>query len=50
MCDPECRDRFERIELVVNAMSNDMKWIRWLIRSVLVIGAAAFGFDITGLV
>lgn len=50
MCDEDCRKRFERIELNVNSMANDLKWIRWLIRSLIVIGGAAFGVDVSGLV
>ncbi len=49
MCDEECRKRFKAIELNVNSMANDLKWMRWLIRSAIVIGGAAFGVDVTGL-
>lgn len=50
MCDPECRKRFEAVEKEVHQIANDMKWIRWLIRTVIVIGGAAFGVDVSGLV
>jgi hypothetical protein len=50
MCDEECRKRFKAIELNINSMANDLKWMRWLIRSAIVIGAAAFGVDVTGMI
>lgn len=50
MCDPECVKRFERIELLVVSMANDMKWLKWLVRSGIIVGAAALGVDITGVI
>lgn len=50
MCDPECRKRFKAVELNVNSMANDLKWMRWLLRSLIVIGGAVFGVDMTGLI
>lgn len=49
MCDEECRKRFEAVELKVNQIANDMKWFRWLIRTGIIVGAAAFGVDLSGL-
>ena len=50
MCDEECRKWFERIEVKVNQTANDMAWIRWLLRSVVIIGGIIFGVDVSGLV
>jgi len=50
MCDPECRKRFEAIEISINSIANDLKWMRWIVRSAILIGAAALGVDLTGVV
>lgn len=50
MCDAECRKRFEAIELSINSIANDMKWMRWIVRSGLVLGGAALGIDMTGVI
>lgn len=50
MCDPECVKRFERVELKINSMSNDIKWFKWLIRSVILIVGSYFGVDMAGIV
>ena len=50
MCDEECRKRFIAIEMDINSISNDMKWMRWIVRSAIVLGAAALGIDLTGVV
>ena len=50
MCDPDCIKRFERIELLVVSMANDMRWLKWILRTALVIGGAALGIDLSGVV
>jgi len=48
MCDPECRKRFVAIELSINSMANDLKWMRWFMRSGIVVAGAALGLDVSG--
>lgn len=48
MCDSECIKRFERLEIKVTQIANDMRWFKWLIRSAIVLGAAILGIDVSG--
>lgn len=50
MCEVECRKRFERVELKVNQMANDMLWVRWMLRTGLIAGGAILGLDVAGMV
>lgn len=50
MCDPECRERFKAIELNVNSMTNDLKWMRWIVRSAIILIGVFFGVDFSGVV
>lgn len=50
MCDAECVKRFERVELKVNSIVNDIKWFKWLIRSVIIIIGSYLGIDMAGVV
>ena len=50
MCDDECRERFIAIEMDISSISNDMKWMRWIVRSAIALGAAALGIDLSGVV
>jgi len=50
MCDPECRKRFLAIELNINSIANDLKWMRWAGRTGILLVGAFFGLDVTGLV
>lgn len=50
MCDPECRKRFKAIELNINSMANDLKWMRWLVRTAIILIGGFFGLDLTGVV
>ena len=50
MCDKECRERFQRIEMTVNGISTDMKWFKRLAGALLILVGAALGIDTTALV
>ena len=50
MCDLECVKRFERVELKVNSIANDIKWFKWIIRSSIILVGLVFGVDLTELV
>lgn len=50
MCDEECRKRLERVEFEISSISNDMKWIRWILRTGIVAGGLILGIDVTGMV
>lgn len=47
MCDAECRKRFKAIELDINSMTNDLKWMRWIGRGVIIVIGGFFGLDLT---
>ena len=50
MCNKECLDRFQRMELKINQISTDMKWFKWLIRTAIIGIGAFFGLDISGMI
>jgi len=50
MCDKECAKRFQAMELKLNQISVDVCWLKKLIGGLLIILAAVFGIDLTGMV
>lgn len=50
MCDPECRKRFEAVELNLVSIANDLKWMRWIARTGIILVGAFFGLDLSGVV
>lgn len=50
MCDEESRARFLVIEHQLVQVATDVKWIKKLIGVLLLILAASFGVDLTGVV
>lgn len=50
MCNKECLDRFQRMELKINQIAVDTAWLKRLIGGLLVLSAALFGVDVTGMV
>ena len=49
MCDPECRKRFVVMEVQLASIATDIKWFKWLVRSITVGIAAFLGADLTGM-
>lgn len=48
MCDPECRKRFETMNVDIFVMTNDIVWIKRICVACVVIGMAGLGLDISG--
>jgi len=50
MCNKECVERFERIEIMVCGISTDMKWFKRLASGLLILIAALTGIDLSGMI
>lgn len=50
MCDQETREHLIKIEGSIALLAKDIAWLKKLIGGFLIILAAFFGFDVTGMV